>query len=64
MEAIGNGVLLAGFRICSVHPTALTKKGADRFLISEAAQGEGAHLVDSWRRFAFDYHSAGELHLE
>ncbi len=44
------------------HPTALTKPGADRFLISEAVRGEGAHLVDNeGRRFAFDYHPAGEL---
>ncbi|MGF1538611.1 MAG: L-aspartate oxidase [Elainellaceae cyanobacterium] len=44
------------------HPTALAKTGAPRFLISEAVRGEGAHLVDrNGRRFAFDYHSAGEL---
>lgn len=44
------------------HPTALTKAGAPRFLISEAVRGEGAHLVDrQGRRFAFDYHPAGEL---
>ena len=43
-------------------PTALTKAGAPRFLISEAVRGEGAHLVDSTgRRFAFDYHPDGEL---
>ncbi len=44
------------------HPTALTKPGADRFLISEAVRGEGAHLIDNHgRRFAFDYHPSGEL---
>jgi L-aspartate oxidase len=44
------------------HPTALTKPGAPHFLISEAVRGEGAHLVDeAGRRFAFDYHPAGEL---
>ncbi len=44
------------------HPTALTKPGAPRFLISEAVRGEGAHLVDKeGRRFAFDYHPDGEL---
>lgn len=44
------------------HPTALTQPGAPRFLISEAVRGEGAHLVDAaGRRFAFDYHPAGEL---
>jgi L-aspartate oxidase len=44
------------------HPTALTVPGAPRFLISEAVRGEGAHLIDAQgRRFAFDYHTAGEL---
>ena len=44
------------------HPTALTKPGAPRFLISEAVRGEGAHLVDkAGTRFAFDYHPDGEL---
>jgi L-aspartate oxidase len=44
------------------HPTALTVSGAPRFLISEAVRGEGAHLIDAQgRRFAFDYHAAGEL---
>ncbi len=44
------------------HPTALTKPGAPRFLISEAVRGEGAHLVDrEGKRFAFAYHPDGEL---
>ncbi|MEO0349652.1 MAG: L-aspartate oxidase [Cyanobacteria bacterium P01_A01_bin.15] len=44
------------------HPTALTKTGAPRFLISEAVRGEGAHLVDGFgHRFAFEYHPDGEL---
>ena len=44
------------------HPTALTKAGAPRFLISEAVRGEGAHLLDDdGYRFAFDYHPDGEL---
>ncbi|GEA27305.1 L-aspartate oxidase [Microcystis aeruginosa NIES-4325] len=44
------------------HPTALTVPEAPRFLISEAVRGEGAHLIDAQgRRFAFDYHPAGEL---
>ena len=57
------GALLRDLEFVQFHPTALTKPGADRFLISEAVRGEGAHLVDALEghRFAFDYHSAGEL---
>ncbi len=56
------GALLRDLEFVQFHPTALTKPGADRFLISEAVRGEGAHLIDSLgHRFAFDYHSAGEL---
>ncbi len=44
------------------HPTALTKPGAPRFLISEAVRGEGAHLLDArGDRFTFTYHPDGEL---
>ncbi len=44
------------------HPTALTKPGAPRFLISEAVRGEGAHLLDSrGDRFTLNYHPSGEL---
>jgi L-aspartate oxidase len=54
------GAMLRDLEFVQFHPTALTKPG--RFLISEAVRGEGAHLVDTeGRRFAFDYHSAGEL---
>ena len=54
------GALLRDLEFVQFHPTALTKPG--RFLISEAVRGEGAHLVDAaGRRFAFDYHDAGEL---
>lgn len=54
--------LLRDLEFVQFHPTALTKPGAPRFLISEAVRGEGAHLVDAQgRRFAFDYHPAGEL---
>lgn len=57
-----SGAILRDLEFVQFHPTALTKPGADRFLISEAVRGEGAHLVDSQgRRFAFDYHPAGEL---
>lgn len=56
------GAILRDLEFVQFHPTALTKPGAPRFLISEAVRGEGAHLVDAaGRRFAFDYHPAGEL---
>ncbi len=56
------GAVLRDLEFFQFHPTALTKPGAPRFLISEAVRGEGAHLVDeSGERFAFKYHSAGEL---
>ncbi|MBT9314361.1 L-aspartate oxidase [Leptothoe spongobia] len=56
------GAQLRDLEFMQFHPTALTKVGAPRFLISEAVRGEGAHLVDkNGRRFAFDYHPDGEL---
>ncbi|URD48276.1 L-aspartate oxidase [Chroococcidiopsis sp. CCNUC1] len=56
------GAMLRDLEFVQFHPTALTKPGADRFLISEAVRGEGAHLMDdTGKRFAFDYHPAGEL---
>ena len=56
------GALLRDLEFVQFHPTALTKAGAPRFLISEAVRGEGAHLVDGkGYRFAFDYHPNGEL---
>lgn len=56
------GAILRDLEFVQFHPTALTKPDADRFLISEAVRGEGAHLIDDLgRRFAFDYHPAGEL---
>ncbi len=57
-----SGARLRDLEFVQFHPTALTKPGAPRFLISEAVRGEGAHLVDKQgNRFAFDYHPAGEL---
>ncbi len=56
------GAILRDLEFVQFHPTALTKPGAPCFLISEAVRGEGAHLIDrQGRRFAFDYHPAGEL---
>ncbi|HEY9707338.1 MAG TPA: FAD-binding protein, partial [Oculatellaceae cyanobacterium] len=56
------GAILRDLEFVQFHPTALTKPGAPHFLISEAVRGEGAHLVDNQgQRFAFEYHSAGEL---
>lgn len=57
-----NGATVRDLEFVQFHPTALTKPGAPRFLISEAVRGEGAHLVDSQgQRFVFDYHPQGEL---
>ena len=56
------GVILRDLEFVQFHPTALNIDDAPRFLISEAVRGEGAHLIDEQgRRFAFDYHSKGEL---
>lgn len=56
------GAVLRDLEFVQFHPTALTKPGAPRFLVSEAVRGEGAHLIDDHgRRFAFDYHPLGEL---
>lgn len=56
------GALLRDVEFFQFHPTALTKQGAPRFLITEAVRGEGAHLVDeTGYRFAFEYHPDGEL---
>jgi len=56
------GAILRDLEFFQFHPTALTKTGADRFLISEAVRGEGAHLIDNTgKRFTFDYHPSGEL---
>jgi L-aspartate oxidase len=57
-----SGAILRDLEFVQFHPTALTKPGAPRFLISEAVRGEGAHLIDAeGKRFAYDYHPDGEL---
>lgn len=57
-----SGAIVRDLEFVQFHPTALTKAGAPRFLISEAVRGEGAHLVDNeGNRFAFAYHPDGEL---
>ncbi len=57
-----SGAQLRDLEFFQFHPTALNASGAPHCLISEAVRGEGAHLIDDdGRRFAFDYHSDGEL---
>jgi L-aspartate oxidase len=57
-----SGAAVRDLEFFQFHPTALTVKGAPRFLISEAVRGEGAHLIDAEQhRFMFDYHPLGEL---
>ncbi len=44
------------------HPTALFKRHAPRFLLSESMRGEGARLVDSYgNQFMKKYHEQGAL---
>jgi len=56
------GAQLRDLEFFQFHPTALTKPDAPHFLISEAARGEGAHLLDRrGERFCWRYHPQGEL---
>ncbi|PYR34957.1 MAG: L-aspartate oxidase [Acidobacteria bacterium] len=68
--ATGDGIALAfhaGARVADLefvqfHPTALSRPGAPRFLISEALRGEGARLVNqSGEPFMTRYHPDGDL---
>jgi L-aspartate oxidase len=67
--ALGDGIAIAhragaairDMEFVQFHPTALAV-GDRAFLISEAARGEGAHLVDEQgARFMLDVHADGEL---
>ncbi len=68
--ATGDGIAMAaeaGARVADLefvqfHPTVMNVKGAQRFLLSEALRGEGAHLVnEAGERFMTRYEYAGEL---
>jgi L-aspartate oxidase len=68
--ATGDGVALAfhaGARVSDLefvqfHPTALSRAGAPRFLISEALRGEGARLVNGrGEAFMTRHHPDGDL---
>src|SRR5207245_10812112 len=56
------GARLADLEFVQFHPTALKRRGAPRFLISEALRGEGARLVnDRGDPFMTRYHPGGDL---
>jgi L-aspartate oxidase len=68
--ATGDGIALgyvAGARVADLefvqfHPTVLDKRGAPRFLVSEALRGEGARLVNArGEAFTNAYHPDGDL---
>ncbi len=60
--ALNAGAMLADIEFVQFHPTALALAGAPALLVSEAARGEGAILVDgAGRRFCFDADPRGEL---
>lgn len=56
------GALMEDLEFVQFHPTALNKKGAPPFLISEAVRGEGGILKNSKaERFMHKYHEMKEL---
>ncbi len=68
--SVGHGIAMAyrvGARLIDLeyvqfHPTVFHRKGAPRFLVTEALRGEGAVLVDAQgRRFADAAHPLGSL---
>jgi len=60
--ALPLGAVLADLEFVQFHPTALALENAPALLVSEAARGEGAILIDlAGRRFCFDEDARGEL---
>ncbi len=56
------GGQLADMEFVQFHPTVLVTEASQRFLISEAVRGEGAHLLNSRNeRFMPSYHPLGDL---
>lgn len=56
------GAALMDMEFVQFHPTALSRSGVPRFLISEAVRGEGAFLRNiNGERFMPDYHEMAEL---
>ena len=60
--AIRAGAVLRDPEFIQFHPTTLYVAGADRFLITEAARGEGGKLIDSkGEQFMHRFHPRAEL---
>ncbi len=56
------GAVVKNLEFIQFHPTVLALKNAPCFLITEAARGEGAKLINlQGYRFMQDYHTSGEL---
>lgn len=56
------GATIQNMEFVQFHPTTLYVAGADRFLITEAARGEGGQLIDNdGVAFMKDYHPEAEL---